>query len=708
MMRALVMAMLLGACGRLGFDAGSGNDAGATSGRWLDVAVGASWTCAIANDHSLWCWGAMPRTFASRLAPPTQIAGSWTAVAISSSYIGGDHGCAIATDNTLWCWGANEYGQVGNGTMTDNADPVQIGTANWTSVAAGAQFTCGIQSDRSLWCWGFDNNGALGDGVGGSSMQLAPVQLAGAWRAVTTGATYACAIRDPDALYCWGNNSLGTIGDDTSTERDVPTRVPGAWRAVAASSSDDHTCAIATDGSAWCWGDDGWGQLGDGLTSNSLSPLPTRLQLATIAVGDNFSCGTDAAGQVTCWGDGRYGQLGALAAAPAPTGLGIAASRLAIAGAQTCVISAGALSCTGRNALGQLASAPGEAHVPVRSDTRTDWTAIVAGGTHACGVTSGGATWCWGINDEGEVGDGTLLDRQLPVAGGGGGLASLVAGPRTTIGVAANGSAWLWGCDYAGNSNNPTPEQLAMTGWGREAVGYEHTCGMLGSTIYCRGDNTYGQLGDGTTTASSNTLVPGSWSAVAAGTNTTCAIATAGGAVSCWGDGDSGEIGNGGTIAVSSPTSTGLMGATTVAVGSEFACAIVGTVAGGSLYCWGSNSCGQLGSGGSADASAPSQVGVRTDWVELALGDRHACAIAADHTLWCWGHSAEGAVGSVDMSDPNVPTQVGADANWLHVAAGVSFTCALRTDGTRWCFGADDDGQLGNGLAWRGGFVAIP
>src|ERR1700690_1461691 len=101
--------------------------------------------------------------------------------------------------------------------------------------------------------------------------------------------------------------------------------------------------------------------------------------------------------------------------APSAPGVG----PVATGGDETCIVDAQHVaSCVGRSSYGQNGGAPGEAHAPVLADGRTDWLQLVAGGSHACGMTSDGATHCWGFNSEGEVGDSTELDRQTPVTAG--------------------------------------------------------------------------------------------------------------------------------------------------------------------------------------------------------------------------------------------------------------------------------------------------
>ncbi len=601
--------------------------------------------------------------------------------------------------------------------LGDNAagtteQPRQIGSATWASVSADGISTCGIQRDQSLWCWGEDNYGQLGDGQTTGEQDL-PEQIPGSWSSVSVGSGYACAVATDNSLWCFGDDWAGQLGNGLSEGTANRTQVAGGWLAVSASSTDDHTCAIATDHSVWCWGNNYVGELGTGDTTNQYSPVATGIQATTIAVGDQHSCALETGGDVWCWGQASHGELAAASSTEALAPVRVTTAQwLSAAADQTCIIDpTGHVQCSGRDDLGQLGASitlPGEIFTPTRADSRSDWSSISAGGTHACGG-AGGAYYCWGFNHDGELGDGTLLDRETPVVlTGASAMVALVAGTNATIGVNAGANTWLWGSDDAAGTDYSSGEQLAGSNWSAPAAGDEHDCELQGSTLSCRGDDSYGQLGDGNTSGRSTGVAEsGSWLSVAAGGNATCGLSI-NHSLWCWGDDSVGQvaIASGGVFAT--PQAVAVTQPTWVGVGGTFACAIDDT---GQLWCWGSASCGQLGNGTqSVDAigsATPVAAGTRTDWLEVSLGYEHACAIPSDHSLWCWGHGSEGAVGNPGLYDVTVPTQVGTDVDWADVAAGDDFTCALKTDGTRWCFGSNSNGQLGNGLAWNAGFVPV-
>lgn len=131
----------------------------------------------------------------------------------------------------------------------------------------------------------------------------------------------------------------------------------------------------------------------------------------------------------------------------------------------------------------------------------------------------------------------------------------------------------------------------------------------------------------------------------------------------------------------------------TADTGADHTC---GTLADGTLWCWGGNTQGQLGDGGTDDATAPQQVGADTDWAFVSAGDRTTCALRTDATLWCWGDGAAGRLGQGDTSDRTAPARVGTDADWTSVSVGGGHVCGVR-GGALWCWGENGAGQLGLG-----------
>jgi alpha-tubulin suppressor-like RCC1 family protein len=256
-----------------------------------------------------------------------------------------------------------------------------------------------------------------------------------------------------------------------------------------------HACGLATGGTAYCWGADSLGQLGDSRLVHSTTPIPVSgggaaAVLAGISAGFRHTCGVNAAGTAFCWGSNERGQLGA--------------------------------GTTG-----------GFVDTPVQVLGGLQFATISAGGDHTCGITTGGAAYCWGSNFDGQLGNGSVGGvSATPVAVSGGLTFTRISASTGTRSTDALGSP------------------LKLTGAG-------HTCGLTtAGAIYCWGDNVNLALGrgpfSGGPSAASGTpqqvtggeLPAGmTFSSVSAGSVHTCGVATDGSAY-CWGSNIFGALGN--------------------------------------------------------------------------------------------------------------------------------------------------------------------
>ena len=371
-------------------------------------------------------------------------------------------------------------------------------------------------------------------------------------------------------------DSGGTTAGADATFTTLPCGAP-----VLVTAGAKHTCVLTAGGGVTCWGANDSGQLGDGTTTDRLWPVPVTgfaTGVAAIEAGDSHTCLLTTAGAVRCWGANDSGQLGD--------------------GTMT--------DCTAPVAVTGLA---------------TGVTAIAAGDSHTCAVTTAGGVKCWGDNTNRQLGDGTTTTRITPASVNGltSGVLAVTAGAMHTCALTNVGSVKCWGANWngqlgVGTTGQPSvPVQVSGLTGGVASVtaGAGHTCAVMTTGgVMCWGGNTAGQLGDSTTTARSVPvavigLAPGV-TAIAGGNSHTCAL-TAGGGIRCWGGDDYGQNGNGTWGWTSFPVSvTGLTaGVAAIEAGDNHTCAVT---MGGGLACWGANGSGQLGDGTTTNRDTPTAV----------------------------------------------------------------------------------------------------
>lgn len=337
------------------------------------------------------------------------------------------HTCAITDGGALYCWGWNGSGQVAAGAGANVIGPRGIFSAGVTEVALGVEHTCAIVG-ASVACWGRNLEGQAPPAVPG---------VTGATR-LAAGLAHTCAIVTGGAVKCWGSEALGQRGGAGSGTPAVAT--PIASGATSISAGYDHTCAVLGSGAVKCWGSRSKGQLGDGTAAaaGTFSPDPvaaTSITAATaIAAGRDHTCSAQPSdGRLTvdpavqCWGD-EPGPTFLLAspqlvpAVPLRTAnravIAFDVARIVTGRTHTCVQRTGELAyCFGPdNASGQLGNtppAPGTESAPVTGSLAA--LDLTAGADHSCAVFAGGVIRCWGLNDHGQLGDGTTTTPPVGV-----------------------------------------------------------------------------------------------------------------------------------------------------------------------------------------------------------------------------------------------------------------------------------------------------
>ncbi len=370
---------------------------------------------------------------------------------------------------------------------------------------------------------------------------------------------------------------------------DVLGSLPAPPAFVAVAAGGHHSCALTDTGVAYCWGRGDDGALGQGSAQNSSAPV--RVQATTpftaITAGEEHTCALGSDGSAWCWGSNAYQQLGGTS---------------------------------------QSTSA-----VPVQVAGGFAFRGISAGARHTCGVTTAGQAICWGDDSSGQLGDGTTSAGAGPHAAGSLVFARVSAGGRHTCALTSGGSAYCWGDNAlgqlgTGQAGAPATSPVAVSGglaFTTVSAGDDHTCGIAGRQAYCWGAGEFGELGNGVPYPQGQ---PGQSAPVQAAQGLAVDSIGSGYGVTCANE----QLGRG--------------------------------------YCWGRGAYGQLGIGVTFDEYHAQTIFLQpgrqfsTDLLHFAAvgaaGETHTCGLSADHAVYCWGTGSYGELGSGSITYSGVPLLV--------------------------------------------------
>lgn len=361
------------------------------------------------------------------------------------------------------------------------------------------------------------------------------------------------------------------------------------------------------------------------------------------------------------------------ASASCQFGICSAGQQIGTGEAHSCaVMTTGQVQCWGLNDQGQLGdSTLTDASSPVTVSNLADATQIAVAGKHSCALTSSGAVFCWGDNSAGQLGDNSQLQRSTPtpVSGSLETVVQISAGREHTCALEEDGDIWCWGENDDGRlgddtkTPSTTPVQVAnITGARHISAGGSNTCAVVAdSIVQCWGGNFFGQLADGTTTDRDVPVAIPDLSAIVevhAGGGFMCATLPISGA-RCWGLNPRGQLGNGSSSDATTPDDVQNLDVRvlTLDAGGAHTCAVI---EGNTARCWGSNTWGELGDDGATtlESNVPVDVATLTDVIEVSTGDDHSCAMTGDRSVFCWGRGDSGQLGTGLLSDADAPVAV--------------------------------------------------
>jgi alpha-tubulin suppressor-like RCC1 family protein len=324
----------------------------------------------------------------------------------------------------------------GTGIRYNNKVPYPVaGGLTFSRISAGSSHTCGITTTGALYCWGSNAWGQVGDGGSrggpeGPHWRNVPVAIASGttFISVAAGSAYTCAVATGGTTYCWGNNdsqvaSGGHFGAPGTimTPRDAEI---GVALAEVYGGGNRAACGRTSAGAVYCWGSDSWGMLGDGPTATPSGAGP-KLVAGTyqqVSVGTVSACAIGTDQGLYCWGENHDGQVGFAASGDY-----------------------------------QNDFAPG----PVEIGAGIDWKQAAVGGGFACGLTTAGVAYCWGLNASGQVGIGSYTPRNATPTAVTGGLTFASLSPNSQsssmCGVTTSGDTWCWGNNISWQLGTTTP-----------------------------------------------------------------------------------------------------------------------------------------------------------------------------------------------------------------------------------------------------------
>jgi alpha-tubulin suppressor-like RCC1 family protein len=576
---------------------------------------------------------------------------------------------AVTTGLGAKSWGANAFGRLGDGLSTNRSLPSDVLGLDAGRAAASfstSALAAGSHPFTATYVGDLNHTGSLSStrdhtvtkAATTTTLAATPASTSVFGQAVTLTATVTSAAGTPGGTVAFSDNVNGALGTVTLSAGGVATlstsalsvgahtitaTYSGATNFLVSSGTRAYTVnkAATTTTLTSSVNPSVFGQsvtFTARVTAVSGSAKPTGTITVTdttsstvvggidlnaitqskVQAGDGFACSLGSEGGVTCWGNNADGQLGD----------GTTTNRLtpvAVSGLSSGVES------------------------------------IATGSSHACAVTKLGAVKCWGSNALGQLGDGTTTSRSTPVT---------VTGMSSGILAVAAGNGSTCAFDEVGK-------------------------------VFCWGDGGQGELGNGGT---DNKLAPvpvpalsGGIKAIALGGSTGCAIIASGGLV-CWGANALGQVGDGSSVNQLTPVGVfGLdsEGVASVAVGNSHTCAVT-TV--GAALCWGNNFLGQIGDGTVFGRLTPTPVlGLESGVATINLGSNHSCAVTKAGAVRCWGGNTFGQLGNGGTTDQSTSVAVsGLSSGVSSIAGGTGFTCARTTTGFIRCWGSNS-GELGDG-----------
>lgn len=597
------------------------------------------------------------------------------------------------------------------GNVSENGGSITFFVSNMTvSAYRDHNFAWNAQGD--VWGWGLNSKGQLGDGTRIDKQVATSNPNLNGFSMISTGLTQNVALRFDGTVWTWGENYRG---------QEIPlTKVEGLENIVTISSGLLHYLALKEDGTVWAWGSNDMGQLGDGTTNITSKPVQVVGLDSVVSIVASYynSMALREDGTVWIWGYGIRGVLGY----DAPT--------------------------------------EHKQLTPLQIPNLEGITQIDLSYLHGAALKGDGTVWTWGFNESGQLGDGTFFDHSAPLQVQNlNGVIKVSASYSQTLALTRDGKVWAWGNNYYGEvgdasgiQKRPIPVRTAhLEGIVDIEAGELYSMAIKrNGSVWAWGNNTYGQLGNGTKVAkTTRTLVngipyPTDVLSPSAPTQLRTTGKTSTTAVLTWEESNDNHavkeylVYQGSnlidTLEVDAHTIDYTTGYTAIGLAPETeykftikARDYAGNISGGSnevtvrteaslpmaisagsnhtlalksdgsVWAWGSNSAGQIGDGTSIGRLTPKQATV-SSITAISAGGSFSLALKSDGTVWGWGENTIGQLGNSQLtSQQKVPKKIENLDSIVAISAGHTHALALKSDGTVWSWGSNFSGELGIG-----------
>ena len=634
-------------------------------------------------------------------------------------------GLALTNAGHVYSWGDGSVGQLGDGTTPNagSATPHLVHVPSGvtvTDIAAGSDFGLALTASGTVLAWGDNSAGQLGDAT--TTSRTEPVAVATpadrTVAAIGAGSADGYAVTTDGAVLSWGGGAVGELGNGGSAGSTVPVfaALPSGTTVRSVAGGGGFALAVTSDGQLLAWGGGGNGDLGVGSTGNHPTPVPVALPsgttVAVASAGSGFATAVTSTGTQYAWGANSYGQLGDGTTTTRTTPVPVAVP----SGSHVTGAAAG-----GQHLLTLTPSAPAIAHVSPALAPTTGGTSVTITGSHFTGTTSVRfGTRKAAVTD--------LTPTAVTVTAPPHAVATADIRVTNAVGTSEPGPAdrfsWVsshsvigWGYDRFGQLGDGGAATATITPVAANALGAtvlpgtvvtgEYAAYGISGTgrVYGWGDNSYGDLGDGTTTPSATPVqvaLPAGVVAteVVAGDQDAYAV-TSTGRLFAWGYNYEGELGNGTQTDSATPVRVRLpRTARVVQVSASYGHALALTSA-GTVFGWGYNADGELGDGTTDNALRPVTVHLpgRAHVTQVVAGYYHSLALTSTGAVLAWGDNSQGALGdgtTVNRLTP-VRVQLPAGTTVTQLSAGFLFSSALTSAHTVLDWGYNALGQLGDG-----------